>query len=129
MSTLKADTIQSTGGGAATLTKQNAAKVFINQQNDASANNTNSSFNVSSNTDNGSGDNTFSLTSAFDSAGYVVNCTSGASSATDRFGQMRTGGTGLHTSSSSFRTIAFDVSTGATNNIDGMQCVAHGDLA
>ena len=115
MSTLKADTIQSTGGGAATLTKQSAAKVFVNQQNDASANNTNSSFNVSGNTDNGNGDNTFSLTSAFDSAGYVVNCTSG--------------GTGLHTSSSSFRTIAFDVSTGATNNIDGMQCVAHGDLA
>ena len=28
MSTLKADTIQSTGGGAATLTKQSAAKAF-----------------------------------------------------------------------------------------------------
>ena len=30
MSTLKADTIQSTGGGAATLTKQSAAKAFVN---------------------------------------------------------------------------------------------------
>ena len=29
MSTLKADTIQSTGGGAATLTKQTAAKHFL----------------------------------------------------------------------------------------------------
>ena len=29
MSTLKADTIQSTGGGAATLTKQQAAKHFV----------------------------------------------------------------------------------------------------
>ena len=129
MSTLKADTIQSTGGGAATLTKQQAAKVFVNQQNDATTNNTNSSFNISGNVDNGNGDNTFSLTSAFDSPGYVVNCTTGSSEAKDRFGQMITTGTGNHTSSSSFRTIAFDVSTGATNNIDGMQCAAHGDLA
>ena len=30
MSTLKADTIQSTGGGAATLTKQEAMKVWVN---------------------------------------------------------------------------------------------------
>ena len=30
MSTLKADTIQSTGGGAVTLTKQSATKVWIN---------------------------------------------------------------------------------------------------
>ena len=30
MSTLKADTIQSTGGGAATLTKQSAAKAWVN---------------------------------------------------------------------------------------------------
>jgi len=30
MSTLKADTIQSTGGGAATLTKQQATKAWIN---------------------------------------------------------------------------------------------------
>jgi hypothetical protein len=29
MSTLKADTIQSTGGGAATLTKQSAAKAWF----------------------------------------------------------------------------------------------------
>ena len=29
MSTLKADTIQSTGGGAATLTKQSAAKAWV----------------------------------------------------------------------------------------------------
>ena len=30
MSTLKADTIQSTSGGAATLTKQHAAKAWVN---------------------------------------------------------------------------------------------------
>ena len=30
MSTLKADTIQSTSGGAATLTKQSAAKAWVN---------------------------------------------------------------------------------------------------
>ena len=54
MSTLKADTIQSTGGGAATLTKQSAAKAWVNYTTAASFVN-NGSFNVSSLTDAGAG--------------------------------------------------------------------------
>jgi hypothetical protein len=53
MSTLKADTIQSTGGGAATLTKQTAAKVFLNFDQDAPA--VEGSLNITSVTDTGTG--------------------------------------------------------------------------
>jgi hypothetical protein len=64
MSTLKADTIQSTSGGAATLTSQAAAKVF-------SAFDMGSSFtlqkslNVSSLGDNGTGSGLINLTNSF----------------------------------------------------------------
>jgi len=50
MSTLKADTIQSTSGGAATLTKQHAAKAWINF-NQTSTQAIRDSFNISSITD------------------------------------------------------------------------------
>ena len=55
MSTLKADTIQSTGGGAATLTKQQAAKHFVWFDGNTS-NAIENSFNTSSVTDVGTGD-------------------------------------------------------------------------
>ena len=60
MSTLKADTIQSTGGGAATLTKQVAAKVRWNY--DQVNNTIKSSLNTSSVTDHSEGQ--FSITIA-----------------------------------------------------------------
>ena len=50
MSTLKADTIQSTGGGAVTLTRQRAAKAWINF-NQTSTQAIRDSFNISSITD------------------------------------------------------------------------------
>ena len=65
MSTLKADTIQSTGGGAATLTKQAAAKVFVvaNYSNFSIG----TSLNVSSVTDRGTGLGTVISTNGFSS--------------------------------------------------------------
>ena len=55
MSTLKADTIQSTSGGAATLTKQQAAKAWLNL-NGTGTIAARDSFNFSSHTDgNGTG--------------------------------------------------------------------------
>ena len=71
MSTLKADTIQSTGGGAATLTKQSAAKVW-GVLNAATQRGT---FNVSGTTDHGTGDQTVTVTSAFSDANYSFNGT------------------------------------------------------
>jgi len=54
MSTIKADTVQNTSGGAATLTKQTAAKGFIAFFSSGTPS-INNSFNVSSLTDNGTG--------------------------------------------------------------------------
>ena len=72
MSTLKADTIQSTGGGAATLTKQSAAKAWVNF-NGTSTIAARDSFNHSSLTDNGTGDYTVNLTNSMNSAdGFVA---------------------------------------------------------
>jgi len=62
MSTLKADTIQSTSGGAATLTKQSAAKAWLHQNTDASLDD---SFNTSSTTDQGTGNYRTTFTNAF----------------------------------------------------------------
>jgi hypothetical protein len=71
MSTLKADTIQSTGGGAATLTKQHANKVWASVQ--SSNGGFNDSFNCSSLADNGTGDGTPSFTNAMSDANYAHN--------------------------------------------------------
>ena len=65
MSTLKADPIQSTGGGAATLTKQNAAKVSGSLSMSGTAAIFSGSLNTSSLTDNGTGDGTIAFTNSF----------------------------------------------------------------
>ena len=65
MSTLKADTIQSTGGGAATLTKQAAAKVFVVA--DYTDFSIGTSLNVSSVTDRGTGLGTVNTVNVFSS--------------------------------------------------------------
>ncbi len=70
MSTLKADTIQSTGGGAATLTKQEAAKMYANFEMDSTQAIT-KSLNASSITDNGTGDSTIAVTNTMGDANYI----------------------------------------------------------
>ena len=88
MSTLKADTIQSTGGGAATLTKQAAAKVFCqtNQRDfDAQAGN---SLNISSVNDGGAGDIVHAFTNNFVGAltySILTSCGGGSSDNAPRF--------------------------------------------
>ena len=77
MSTLKADTIQSTSGGAATLTKQEAARATyafnIDSEYMTIANNTLSSesLNASSGTDRGTGTLTVALTSAMATRQFI----------------------------------------------------------
>ena len=68
MSTLKADTIQSTGGGAATLTKQAAAKVYISLSDNAAT--IHKSFNVSSVDDDGTADAGVNLTNSMSDSVY-----------------------------------------------------------
>lgn len=71
MSTLKADTIQSTSGGAATLTKQSAAKVWSYLVGTGTAAVVDS-FNISSMSDNGTGDYTNSISSSLSNGNYAI---------------------------------------------------------
>ena len=68
MSTLKADTIQSTGGGAATLTKQDAAKCWGKMTSGFST--VQDSLNISSFDDDGTGNGGINFTSSFANANY-----------------------------------------------------------
>ena len=74
MSTLKADTIQNTSGGAVTLTNQSAAKAWIDVP--AGLGSINASFNVSSLDDDGAGDGGINYTSSMSGTAYSVQCTS-----------------------------------------------------
>lgn len=73
MSTLKADTIQNTSGGAATLTKQEAAKSWVNF-NGTGTIAARDSLNLSGLTDNGTANYTISLSSAHSDANFVLVC-------------------------------------------------------
>ena len=70
MSTLKADTIQSTSGGAATLTKQQAAKAWSNYNQVTPA--VTGSFNLTSVTDVSTGKHTVNFTSSMSDTTYAV---------------------------------------------------------
>ena len=71
MSTLKADTIQSTGGGAATLTKQSATKAWLNL-NGTGTIAARDSFNISSITDTNTGKYAPVMTSAMSNTNYSL---------------------------------------------------------
>ena len=126
MSTLKADTIQSTGGGAATLTKQSAAKMFVNF-NGTSTVAIRDDLNVTSITDNGTGDYTINITSAMSDANYtaLVTC-----SRDDTVNGMGT----IHDSSAAPTASALRIrgtiptSSGAVDTAFS-NAAAHGDLA
>ena len=71
MSTLKADTIQNTSGGAATLTKQQAAKVWANYAGTGTT--FRDSFNCSSATDHSTGNYTITYSSALSDTNYATS--------------------------------------------------------
>ena len=71
MSTLKADTIQSTGGGAATLTKQSAAKAWALFDQVSVA--LDSSFNIASTVDDSAGQWRLNFSNAMSDASYSWN--------------------------------------------------------
>ena len=71
MSTLYANTIETSSGGAVTLTKQSAAKAFAQFAGDGTAQ-INESFGMSSLSDNGNGLYTLTVSSAMSSSDYTV---------------------------------------------------------
>ncbi len=92
MSTLKVGTIQNTSGGAVTLTKQEAAKGFINFDGaatfDASDTEVRKSFNMSTLTDSGTGHYVIGITSAMGDNEFIINTTATWSSEQDYGGTM-----------------------------------------
>jgi len=78
MSTLRADTIQNTSGGAVTLTNQSAAKAWANF-NGTGTISFYDSFNCGSLTDNGTGDHFVNFTNNMSSSSYARLWTAGQS--------------------------------------------------
>jgi hypothetical protein len=119
MSTLKADTIQSTSGGAATLTKQSAAKAWANGTPTATVNN---SFNVSAGTDYGTGDYTLTVTNSFTDVNYAMTATGRGNTA----GHIVTRNAARGTAG----ILAVEIETDAGAAADfAFDCNVHGDLA
>ena len=145
MSTLKADTIQNTSGGAATLTKQEATKHYVNY--DAVDQATDSSLNQSSLSDQGTGTFSSSFTNNFSSGTNKVhhadsfNTNDGGSSIVS--GGTRGGSganigatSGVSTTALSTSSVQFSTTYGATassnggvTDYSGSFCSSIGDLA
>jgi hypothetical protein len=130
MSTLKADTIQNTSGGAVTLTKQEAVKMWTRHNSGTAI----GSFNQSSITDNASGDYTLNFTNSFSDTDYCL--TSSARIFSSTAGSMITYGikydsAGTHVFTGSVRTGGSAVSA-VTNRFaagGGLNASINGDLA
>tara|TARA_Y100000114_G_scaffold71104_1_gene65087 strand:- start:495 stop:875 length:381 start_codon:yes stop_codon:yes gene_type:complete len=126
MSTLKADTIQSTSGGVATLTSQTAAKSFGNIELGSTLV---ESFNQSTFTDNGTGDYTFNFTNNMANKNHVTTANN-MRNATGGYGHTAAYGNPSDTSSTTGS--ARQVFTNILNNFEDMRrcmTVTNGDLA
>ncbi len=133
MSTLKADTIQSTGGGAATLTKQSAAKAWVNF-NGTGTIAVRESFNTSGITDEGTGHYSTSFTNALTNADYVVAGTAMYSASTNAHGISygdTNGANGEQPTSSRYEVLTSYVhsSSAAPQDCTRVQLQTSGDLA
>jgi hypothetical protein len=122
MSEIRANTISDAAGtGPVTLTKQSAAKAWVNF-NGTGTIAARDSFNVSSLTDNGTGDYTVNFTNAFGAADYFPATLVANDGISDVY---RTAITVAPTAS------AFRYIQGGAGNFDTLYCGAsiHGDLA
>ena len=131
MSTLKADTIVATDGSSpVTLTKQAAAKAWLNLTTETS-NTVNDSFNNSSNTDNANGDFSISFSNSFANAYYSVSGTSAPGSSTNPYtlAPDRIGSNGNREApTSSGQRLNTQVANGADDS-ETAYITHHGDLA
>jgi len=131
MSTLKADTIQSTGGGAATLTKQYATKMWVNFNQVTPA--TRDSFNVSSLTDVATGKTNVVMTNAMSDGNYSGSYFTNAVNGTDQyhFGNNFAGGFGNSASTGGRTTTTIVTASYGSAYVDASQVdvTAIGDLA
>jgi hypothetical protein len=125
MSTLKADTIQSTGGGAATLTKQSAAKAWIHFT-AVSSHAIRGSFNVSTLTDVGTGDSQYNFTNNMTNDDYSTSATSSHNiGASEGFISYLTDDQST-SNTNDMRTVN---ASNSTYDAQSVHSVVHGDLA
>ena len=130
MSEVRVNTISAANGtGPVTLTKQAAAKGFILQRNNTDAFATLNSFNISATTDNANGDTTYTVSSAMSDANYLVFCTGGDDSTTDKHMMAQTQTGGSQQSTTTFRTFSRDISANTPGNIESHAQATFGDLA
>ena len=125
MSTLKADTIQSTGGGAATLTKQSAAKHWVTIDGTGTVTALDS-FNTSSVADTAQARYTPAIINAFSNANYAVGAIGLLQSGSDFF--FVTLSSANMPSASGYEIMTCG-SGGGQIDIDRLSSIAHGDLA
>ena len=125
MSTLRADTIQSTGGGAATLTKQSAAKSNLNF-NGTGTIAVRGSFNVSSITDRGTGQFTHTFTNSMSSATDFTGTGCAQDTYPDNDGRNRMVSSWPFSASSAYAN-SFDTS-GNADDCAYISSVIHGEL-
>jgi len=132
MSTLKADTIvASDGTSPATLTKQSAAKAFVNFDGSGTASIT-KSLNYSSITDNATGNYTFAFTSNFDDANYIEVSGGGADDSTANNLILLVGAyRGTSPTTSQLRIQTSYITSGVYSDLDGQRpcSTQFGDLA
>ena len=127
MSTLKAATIQSTGGGAATLTKQSAAKAFYTGDMNTSNTIVNDSLNAASVTDGGTGKFTFAITSAMSSVNHTIT-SNGGTNFGDQIG-VNTDQAGFNRTTTQVRFSVTRSTSDSMHDPSALDAVYFGDLA
>ena len=127
MSTIKVDTVQSRGGGAVTLTNQQAAKAWVNF-NGTGTIATRDSFNVASLSDTATGEHEVNLSSAFSDTNYATsNASAGGSPLTSsNYNRVMES---IGSATNKLDCITYAPNNGAIVDISHIQIVAHGDLA
>jgi hypothetical protein len=135
MSTLKADTIQNTSGGAVTLTNQSAAKAWINFNGTGTVA-VRSSLNTSSITDVAQGSYTPNVSGAFNDANYAPSgnaavSTAGAGGRFIQFGSnYDAGALDPNFTTTSFSVNCFyPITDGDEYDVEYITISVHGDLA
>ena len=127
MSTLKADTIQSTGGGAATLTKQSAAKTWVTKAADGAS--IPDSFNVSSLDDDGTGDFGVNFSSAMNNSSYAITTGADDAASDTAVTACNSANGGYATGSAEFEVVYINATSARTNYDIYCFIAFHGDLA
>ena len=127
MSTLKVTTIQTSAGGAVTLTKQHAAKAWINFNDGSEADTVRDSFNVTTLTDRGTGLWTLTVTNNFTNI-YYEGSGSAADAWPDDDARNRMVLNGPNSTSEIYINV-FDTSGSVENDPDYVGISNNGDLA